>query len=117
MDAQRDIGTERAELQWRRAGRPATQNRVSPPMPPSELARLTRLGALLPQELVESFILDVRMVTNRLVVDALLNLQKGAPATRRGRAGGLGRARLASVGVVSCLCRVGWAGGCLSACV
>ena len=94
VDAQRDIGTERAELQWRRAGRPATQNRVSPPMPPSELARLTRLGALLPQELVESFILDVRMVSKRLVVDNLLHLQKSTPATWRCRAGGPGRAGL-----------------------
>ena len=75
---------------------------------------MTRLGARLPQERVHSFILVVRMVTNHLVVDVLVNLQKGARATRRGRAGGLGRARLASVGVGSCLCRVGWAGGCLS---
>ena len=54
---------------------------LSPPVSPPDPARMTCLGARLPQERVGFFILDVRKATKTLVVDVLLNVQIGTPCT------------------------------------
>ena len=53
----------------------------SPPVSQPDPARMTCLGARLPQERVGFFILDVRKATKTLVVDVLLNVQIGTPCT------------------------------------
>ena len=62
----------------------------SPPMSPSDPAQIARLGARLPQERVDFFILDARKGTNTLILDDLLNVHIGTPCTWRCRAGGQG---------------------------
>ena len=42
---------------------------------------MAHLGARLPQEWTSSFILDMRMVSYRLVIDDLLNVQNGTLCT------------------------------------
>ena len=71
---------------------------------------MTRLSARLPQERVDSFVIDVSMVTNRVVVDILLNLQNCTPCTRSCRAGGQGRAGFASGDGGTQYCHVRWTG-------
>ena len=78
-----------------------TTGTFSPSMIPPEPARLTHLGARLPQERVKPFIFDVRVVSNLLVSDVL---QFGTPCTWRCRAGGQGRASLGSGYVGARLC-------------
>ena len=58
--------------------------------------------------------LDVRMVSNTLVVDDLHNVQIGTSCTLRCRSGGQGRAELVSGDAGAWLCRVGRAGKRLS---
>ena len=93
--------------------RPAcTTSTVSPPISPLDPTHVTCLGARLPQERVGSFIRNMRLASNRLVVDLLLILQKCVPATLRCRAGGQVWAGLPSGGAGAGLCRVqgtkGW---------
>ena len=72
---------------------------------------MTRLGARLPQERTSSFILDVRVDSNRLVLDDVTSRGNGTPCTWRCQDGGQGRVGLPSGDAGTGMCRVRWLGG------